>query len=138
MEDNLITLAIHTYEKALILKSLLENEGIETYIQNVNLIQPMVSSGVRIRIKESDLQKALQVVDKAKLSTDEDEWPSTDSDKFKLKRIMVPIDFSSYSMRAADMAINIAAKTGSEVVFLHAYCVPIASGVLPIEVTFTG
>jgi nucleotide-binding universal stress UspA family protein len=138
MEDNLITLAIHTYEKALILKSLLENEGIETYIQNVNLIQPMVSSGVRIRIKESDLPKALQVVDKAKLSTEEEEWPSTDSAKFKLNRIMVPIDFSSYSMRAADMAINIAAKSDSEVLFIHAYYVPIASGVLPIEVTFTG
>lgn len=138
MEDNLITLAIHTYEKALILKSLLENEGIETYIQNVNLIQPMVSSGVRIRIKESDLPKALQVVDRAKLSSDEDEWPNSDPDKFKLNRIMVPIDFSPYSKRAADMAIHYADAANSELVFFHAYYVPIASGVLPIEVTFTG
>ncbi|MDD2797022.1 MAG: universal stress protein [Bacteroidales bacterium] len=138
MEDKLITLAIHTYEKALILKSLLENEGIETYIQNVNLIQPMVSSGVRIRIKEGDLPKALQIVDKAKLSIEEEEWPSTDPENFKLNRIMVPIDFSSYSLRATDMAINMAALYHAEVVFFHAYYVPITSGVLPIEVTFTG
>ena len=55
MEDKLVTLAILTYTKAQILKNVLENEGIETYIHNVNQIQPVVSSGVRLRIKESDL-----------------------------------------------------------------------------------
>ena len=54
MEDKLVTLAILTYAKAQILKNVLENEGIETYIHNVNQIQPVVSSGVRVRIKESD------------------------------------------------------------------------------------
>ena len=52
MEDKLVTLAILTYTKAQILKNVLENEGIETYIHNVNQIQPVVSSGVRLRIKE--------------------------------------------------------------------------------------
>ena len=51
MEDKLVTLAILTYTKAQILKNVLENEGIETYIHNVNQIQPVVSSGVRLRIK---------------------------------------------------------------------------------------
>lgn len=54
MEDKLVTLAILTYAKAQILKNVLENEGIETYIHNINQIQPVVSSGVRVRIKESD------------------------------------------------------------------------------------
>ena len=35
MEDKLVTLAILTYTKAQILKNVLENEGIETYIHNV-------------------------------------------------------------------------------------------------------
>ncbi len=51
MEDKLVTLAILTYAKAQILKNVLENEGIEAYIHNVNLIQPVISSGVRLRIK---------------------------------------------------------------------------------------
>lgn len=34
MEDKLVTLAILTYAKAQILKNVLENEGIETYIHN--------------------------------------------------------------------------------------------------------
>ena len=40
MEDKLVTLAIHTFEKAQILKTILETEGIEVYIHNVNQIQP--------------------------------------------------------------------------------------------------
>ena len=58
MEKQLVTLAIHTYEKAQILKTLLESEGIEAYIHNVNQIQPVISAGVRIRIKEGDLPRA--------------------------------------------------------------------------------
>ena len=42
MEKQLVTLAIHTYEKAQILKTLLESEGIATYIHNVNQIQPVM------------------------------------------------------------------------------------------------
>ena len=49
MEDKLVTLAIHTFEKAQILKTMLETEGIEVYIHNVNQIQP-VSSVWRKRI----------------------------------------------------------------------------------------
>ena len=63
MEEKLVTLAILTYTKAQILKNVLENEGIETYIHNVNQIQPVVSSGVRLRIKESDLPRALKITE---------------------------------------------------------------------------
>ena len=50
MEDKLVTLAIHTFEKAQILKTILETEGIEVYIHNVNQIQPVVSAGVIYRM----------------------------------------------------------------------------------------
>ena len=36
MEEKLVTLAILTYSKAQILKNVLENEGIEACIHNVN------------------------------------------------------------------------------------------------------
>ena len=61
-DSKLVTLAILTYSKAQILQTILENEGIESYIQNVNLIQPVISSGVRVRINEHDLPQALKVV----------------------------------------------------------------------------
>ena len=59
--NRLITLAIHTYEKALPIKNLLEREGVAVELNNVNLAAPEVSPGVRIRIKESDLPFALRL-----------------------------------------------------------------------------
>ena len=53
-----ITVAIHTFDRALALRSLLESEGIEVVLQNVNLTDPAVASGVRVRILESDLPLA--------------------------------------------------------------------------------
>ena len=69
MEDKLVTLAIHTFEKAQILKTMLETEGIEVYIHNVNQIQPVVSAGVRVRIKESDLPRALKITESSTSKT---------------------------------------------------------------------
>ena len=63
MEDKLVTLAILTYAKAQILKNVLENEGIEAYIHNVNLIQPVISSGVSFRLNDSDFPHALQLTE---------------------------------------------------------------------------
>ena len=80
MEEKLVTLAILTYSKAQILKNVLENEGIEACIHNVNLIQPVISSGVRIRIRESDLPRALKVLRG---------WPKMWSMRKKRKKSMV-------------------------------------------------
>ena len=66
MEDKLVTLAIHTFEKAQMLKMILESEGIEVYIHNVNQIQPVISAGVRVRMKESDLPHALRIIEDSK------------------------------------------------------------------------
>ncbi|MCC8134011.1 MAG: universal stress protein [Tannerellaceae bacterium] len=122
MEDKLITLAIHTYEKAQILKTILETEGIEVYIHNVNLIQPVVSAGVRVRIKESDLPKALQVIEDSHWLDDLEE-ETTDTDKQK-KKVLIPVDFSDYSLKACEIGFNYAVQIGAEVMIMHAYYAP--------------
>jgi len=130
MEDKLVTVAIHTFEKAQILKSLLESEGIETYIHNVNLIQPVVSAGVRVRIKESDLPKALLIIEQMNLSL-EDKQEIVDLGNEN--KILVPVDFSDYSMKACDLAFNLAQSIGAEVVVFHAYYTPIYNNVLLMD-----
>jgi nucleotide-binding universal stress UspA family protein len=117
MEDKLITLAIHTYEKAQILKTILESEGIEVYIHNVNQIQPIVSAGVRVRIKESDLPRALWIIESTQFFKENE--PLLDEEG--AKEILIPIDFSDYSLRACRIGFEYAAKIGAEVVLLHAY-----------------
>ncbi len=136
MEDKLVTLAILTYTKAQILKNVLENEGIETYIHNVNQIQPVVSSGVRLRIKESDLPRALKITESSTWLSESIVGEKEPKEKDKSNKILIPVDFSNYSMKACEFAFNPAKnrKCGSHpvaclfyayicfVVALHALC----------------
>ena len=118
MEDKLVTLAIHTFEKAQILKTILETEGIEVYIHNVNQIQPVVSAGVRVRIKESDLPHALRIIEDNKWF----EEPKEEEAKVNaVKKVLIPIDFSDYS-----------AKACAEVVIMHAYFSPYFPSAIPM------
>lgn len=92
MEEKLVTLAILTYSKAQILKNVLENEGIEACIHNVNLIQPVISSGVRIRIRESDLPRALKIIESSTWLA-EDVVNEEKTEEKHGKQILVPVDF---------------------------------------------
>ncbi len=128
MEYKLFTLAIHTYEKALMLKMFLENEGIEVYLHNVNLVQPVVSSGVRVRIKESDLPQALKLIEGSdffrELEKEETGVPQKGEEPPK-KIILIPIDFSNYSLKACELGFNFASMSGAEVHIAHAYYSPL-------------
>lgn len=132
MEDKLVTLAILTYTKAQILKNVLENEGIETYIHNVNQIQPVVSSGVRLRIKESDLPRALTITESSTWLSEsivgEKEQPKVEN---KSNKILIPVDFSDYSLKACEFAFNLAKTENAEVILLHVYFTPIYASSLP-------
>lgn len=130
MEEKLVTLAIHTFEKAQILKTMLETEGIEVYIHNVNQIQPVVSAGVRVRIKESDLPHALRLIE-------DTHWLNEDRNKkdnkvSQTKKILIPIDFSDYSIKACEIGFNHAYEIGAEVMLMHAYFGPYFPSAIPI------
>jgi nucleotide-binding universal stress UspA family protein len=118
-DDRLITVAIHTYDKALMLKNLLENEGLQVVLHNVNLSQPVVSSGVRVRIKESDLPLALRIIENAEIFTS-----ATTTELTSRKQVLVPVDFSDYSLRAVMFAFNIAHKHKAEILLLHSFINP--------------
>ena len=129
MEDKLVTLAIHTFEKAQILKTILETEGIEVYIHNVNQIQPVVSAGVRVRIKESDLPHALRIIEDNKWF----EEPKEEEAKVNaVKKVLIPIDFSDYSAKACELGINYAHAVGAEVMIMHAYFSPYFPSAIPM------
>lgn len=115
--DRLITLAIHTYEKALPLKTMLEREGIHVELHNVNLTTPTVSPGVRIRIKESDLPLALRIIENIEIFS----LPADFKESTSSFSILVPTDFSDYCYRASLLAFRIAGKMNGELIFLHAY-----------------
>lgn len=132
MEDKLVTLAIHTNEKAQILKEVLASENIEVHIENVD--EDPISPGVRIRIKSTDLPKALNVVEGRHLFRyDNEETKRTDDGR---PRILVPVDFSDYSMRACQIAFNLARDIDAKVKILHVYFNPYYPTALPMAEAF--
>lgn len=132
-EERLITVAIHTYEKAILLKTLLESEGVEVALQNVNLLSPVVSSGVRVRIKERDLPLALRIIENVEIFNHSHQKRKTR----EIAPILVPTDFSDYSQRAAAIGFEIANALKTEVVFLHSYIDPFRTGNLQLSDAFS-
>lgn len=128
-EDRLITVAIHTYEKAVMLKSLLESEGVPVVLHNVNLDQPIVSSGVRVRIKEKDLPLALRIIENIDIFSNVNIFPKSP------QKIIVPIDFSDSSLYATKFAFNYAKTYNNSIVFLHSYLDPFLSGGIQLSNT---
>jgi len=133
MEDKLVTLAIHVYQKAQILKTILESEGITVYLHNVNLIQPVVSSGVRVRIKESDLPAALKIIESTTIFKEEIASELGEPSK---KIVLIPVDFSRYSTQACEIGFNYAHQIDAEVVILHAYFTPFLPTTISLSDSF--
>src|SRR5690606_3445181 len=63
MEEKIITLVTSSFQHAQVLKNILETEGIECFLQNVNAIEGAVNMGVKVRIKESDLEAAIKIIE---------------------------------------------------------------------------
>ena len=118
--NRLITIAIHTVEKALPLKNLLEREGIYVELNNVNLASPTVAAGVRIRIKESDLPLALRIIENIEIFN----IPATGEEGEAGGVVLLPTDFSPHSDNAAKVAFRLASRLGFSIEMLHSFIAP--------------
>lgn len=125
LSDRLITVAIHTYDRAHRLKAILESEGITVSLQNVNLTNPSISAGVRVRIPECDLPQALRIIENIEILV-----PSATYDSHQQVQgsILVPVDFSDNSMKATIVAFRLAASLNVGIHLLHTYIDPAFSG----------
>ena len=74
----------------------------------MNQIQPVVSSGVRLRIKESDLPHALKITESSAWLSESIVGEKETKKGEKSNKILIPVDFSSYSMKACEFAFNLA------------------------------
>ena len=134
-DDKLLTVAIHTYEKAHILKTILESEGIESVIHGINLIEPSVPGSVRVRIKERDLQKALRVIEQVDFTSkvfEEEDEPEVSN-----KEILVPVDFSDYTLLTCEFGFKLAKDLNCNVKLMHAFFTPFYPAAAPFSDAFT-
>ncbi len=121
MEDRLVSIATDHYTAAEILKARLEDAGIECYLKNVNLLQGAVSEGVQVQIKESDVEKALRIINELKNLQEQNEL----KDLKKIRRILVPVDFSEFSKNACLYALQLARKYNADLKIVHVFYAPI-------------
>jgi nucleotide-binding universal stress UspA family protein len=119
VEDKLVTLAIRTYQRAQMIKTVLEESGIETVIHNLNLEHPEMAVGVRVRIKENDLPRALKIVEEM-----ESAWEASSSNDISTPQVLIPIDFTDIVTKATDFGFHFAEILSAEVVFLFVYFSP--------------
>jgi len=127
MEDKIITLATLTFEKAQLVKTLLENEGVNCFLEHINLIQGAVSSGVQINIRELDFEQALRVFDAIRESDfDSDHHKQSKEVNYK---ILVPVDFSEYSQKAVDVAFDWVIKQKGEITLFNSYFSALNTGI---------
>ena len=128
-KDTFITLAIHTYDRALIVKDKLESYGINVKLQNVNLKSPTISSGVRVRIPEQDLPLALRIVEG-------DSELRLVKENATRNQILIPIDFSENSITACKVGFQFAKALSLRPILLHAFETPYFKGSLPVSDNF--
>ncbi|MBN2172688.1 MAG: universal stress protein [Bacteroidales bacterium] len=126
MEDQIITLASYPYSRAQLLQARLEAEGIECFLSNINLVQPGIATGVKVKVRESDADKAYKIIEEFKAAFGTEKQKALDKMK-SIRRILVPVDFSEQSLNACDYALGIAQKLKAEIKLLYSFFNPIVT-----------
>ncbi len=78
------------------------------------------------------MQSALTILERVneEIYIDENESPP------EVRKILMPVDFSEFSLQTCSLGLNLAAKTQNEVVFYHTYFNPVTN-TLPFSEAFT-
>ncbi len=135
MEEKLITIAVHNYARAEIIRTRLEAEGVECYLKNINLIHSAISGGVKVRVNSKDIEKALRIVEKLSDQFRDEYDNEAEEAGRSVQRILVPIDFSDYSVNACRYAIGLAEKLNAEIKLMHVYYNPVVNS-MPLTDTY--
>jgi len=130
MSNKLITVAVLEHiNQASMMKGWLESAGIESYILDHGLSVETASQlegQVELQVCEIDVPKALEVLENGKrLEKSETEFSVIENQM--INRILVPVDFSSYSLNAACYAAHVAKQKGAEITLIHVYFNPITN-----------
>ncbi len=128
MKNEFITLATLTYMRAQLLSARLEQEGIESFMTNVNRIKEG-PGGVQVIINTDDLEKAIPVWENFKSAYGKEKQIAVDFMRIA-RRILVPYDFTLHAENAALYALHIAAKMKADIQLLNVYFDP---GVVPFS-----
>jgi len=132
MSNKLITVAIlEQLSQADMMKDWLDSAGIESYIPDHGIsIEDATQLGKRIelQVSEKDALKALEIIGSLNVGVRKE--PNSSAITIPLiKKILVPVDFSSYSLNAAHYAAHVAHQKGAQITLIHVYFNPVTNPV---------
>lgn len=122
MANRLITVARADYiHRAYFFRELLQNAGIDSVIVSQGIDGAQAGNEIELQVEEEDVPRALEIVDVAN-STYESPQPVLKDFKIAtVKSILVPVDFSQFSLNAAKYALHVARQKDASITFIHAY-----------------
>ena len=126
MSEKIVTVASYPYSRAQLLKGRLESQGIDCFLSNVNMIQGDFGTGVRVMIKEEDMEKAMRIIREIHEEYGEEKQQTLERLK-AVRKILVPVDFSDTSVNACRFAIGMAEKLKAEVHLLNIWFNPVVT-----------
>lgn len=128
--EKFITLAIHTYDRAVALRKLLEGHGVEVRFEKLVISGTGIASGVRVKIEEHDLPLALKVSESAQTLLSPHIGINAPGEK---RVVLIPVDFTSNSELACKVGFDLARRLDLHPVLLHACVTPYFSGTLAYD-----
>lgn len=132
VEGALVTLVIHTGERARRLKEILEFHGISVTVEPIETEDASLQAEkpVKVRIPESSLALGLKILESGDLSTS----PLALIKMTGLGRnLLIPVDFSPASIVAVKVGFYFAEKFNVEPIIMHSYITPVFNPAEPYD-----
>lgn len=123
-DEKIVIIARYPNSRALLLQSRLMSEGIDCFLAHENLLQGAFSSGVELKVKSSDVEKALRIIESYKSESGKQKELSLKVLR-SVRKILVPVDFSDASLKSCTYALGLADKLKAEIKLLHVYYNPV-------------
>lgn len=127
-----ILVTIVTFKKSHVgcfVKEKFEFEGIECFLtdEGFKTTNSNIPQGIKLKVRANETEKAIRLLLQIHKQYDLDKIEQDSSIK-DMKKILVPVDFSEYSINICKFAIGIAEKTNAEIKFLYVYNDPSETG----------
>jgi nucleotide-binding universal stress UspA family protein len=122
MPEKIVTLATLTYMRAQLLCAMLESNGIECFMTNINRMKE-APGGVNIKIIEKDVDKAVKIFEDFREAYGVNKEQAVKYMR-SIRRILVPVDFTDHAENAALYALKVAAAFKAEIKLMNAYLDP--------------
>ncbi len=130
MENLLVTIVTFKHlHVGCFVKEKFEFEGIECFLtdEGFKTTNSNIPQGIKLKVRANETEKAIRAILQIHKEYDLDKIEQNSSVKDK-KKILVPIDFSEYSINACKFAVGIAEKINAEINFLYVYNDPSETG----------